>query len=99
MFGPGGRQDLGLEMGGNHLALPAGPSAFGYTWIVYTLNPFPFTIRPNARTALMADVGAVPEPASLVLFSTALIASGLARRRQRRTRSEATDCADLTERM
>ena len=44
------------------------------------LDPFPFTLEPNA-TDVSAQVGAAPEPASLVLLGTGLVGTFLARER------------------
>jgi hypothetical protein len=69
-----------VQMGNDHFSLQLGNShPFGYTAIVYDLNPFPF----RSQGKLTADVGLVPEPACMLLVGTGL-AGVLARRRRRR---------------
>jgi hypothetical protein len=80
-FGPGGHETLPLQMGLGYFVRPAVSAAGNYSRIVYTVRPFPFTLNPNARTAIFADVGAVPEPASMMLLGTGL--AGLIARKRR----------------
>ena len=85
-FGPGGGQDLPLLAAGSYFAFPAGtnPPGFHYTTLVYTLDPFPFSIRGIGTTDLQASAGATPEPASLLLVGSGLALAVRARRNQRR---------------
>ena len=73
-FGPGGTPLLPFQQGETWLALPAGPNPPGYNYpaIVYSLSPIAFTLPANGVQSLGADVGAVPEPATLLLFGAGL---------------------------
>jgi len=69
-----------VQIGIDHFSLPLGNSTqSGYTAIVYDLNPFPF----GSQGTLTADVGVVPEPASMLLVGTGLAGALAARRRRR----------------
>jgi hypothetical protein len=82
LFGPGGGEDLRLQMGTFIFIRPAGPNPFGLGKIVYTVGPYPLTLKPNTTTRLFADVAAVPEPTSLLLLASGLTGMALSRRRR-----------------
>ena len=83
-FGPGGSATfLPFQQGESWMALPAGPNPPGYNYptIVYSL--LGMGIAANGVRVIQADVGAVPEPATLLLISTGL-AGGMAYARRLR---------------
>jgi hypothetical protein len=84
-FGPGGKPDLPLLMGEDHMSfgLTTSSPGFRYNAVVYSLAPFPFTIAGKGVTDFTARVGVVPEPTTFVLVGGGLAAAIAARRRRR----------------
>jgi len=80
-FGPGGRTVLPLEIGLSNFSFGLDQSAFGYSQTVYSLRPFPFSINPGTAS-FNADVGAIPEPGTMVLLGTGLLVVASAVRRR-----------------
>jgi hypothetical protein len=70
----------------NYLQLPIGPQPPGYHYsaFVYSFDPYPFSLATtNGVLDLEANLGAIPEPTTLLLFGTSLAGLGLARWRRR----------------
>jgi PEP-CTERM motif len=86
-LGPGGGTSMPVQLGGSYMSIPLGPNGFNYTRTVFSFNPFPFAISGTGPTSITADVGAVPEPASMVLIGTGLLGAAATIRRRRTTRS------------
>ena len=87
-FGPGGGETLPLltTFGRSQSAeFPAGvnPPGYHYDALIYTFSPFPFSLPSNGSVNVAANVGAVPEPTSLLLFGTGLACGAYARRKKR----------------
>ncbi len=85
-FGPGGEPDIALRRsnGGTYSILPAGenPPGYYYTGIAYTYTPFPFSIPANGIARIDANVGAIPEPTTLLLLGSSVACGAYARRRR-----------------
>jgi hypothetical protein len=82
-FGPGGLPQLGYMQGGTYFSLDPGPQPPGqnYGHLIYSLSPFEFAIPMNGSVDLTADVGAVPEPATILLVGLGLAGAAVRRRR------------------
>jgi hypothetical protein len=81
-FGPGGRSNLRVLLGTDHFSVPIGSNPFGYDAFVFTTRPFPFSLPGHGTRDFVADVGAVPEPGTLILVGSGLVGAALARRRR-----------------
>jgi len=84
-FGPGGMTELPFLQGNTYMSLPTGLTTPGqnYPVVIYSLSPFQFSVPMNGSVDVTADVGAVPEPATLLLVGFGL--AGAAARRFRVT--------------
>jgi hypothetical protein len=86
-FGEGGGGTVLPLLGfPNYLQLPIGPQPPGYNYsaLVYSFDPYPFSLTTtNGVLDLEANLGAIPEPTTLLLFGTSLAGLGLARWRRR----------------
>jgi hypothetical protein len=82
-FGPGGRPELPILTGISSVALPldVNPLDIGYSAFVYTVRPFPFSLPGHGSLNLVADVGVVPEPGTMLLVGSGIAGLIGARRR------------------
>lgn len=85
-FGPGGGTTLRVLTGFEWFSLPIGanPPGYRYDSIVYSLQPFPFSLDIAGVTPLMAEVGVIPEPGTLLLVGSGLALAAARRRASRR---------------
>jgi PEP-CTERM motif len=87
----GGGTQLPLQgpSGPFHLELPIGaqPPAYHYGSLIYSLDSL-FSIPSDGNVVVGAELGAVPEPTTLLLFGTTMAGLGVARWRQRRRKQQ-----------
>ena len=98
-FGPGGGSELPVLRGISWVGLPldVNPPHVGYSGFVYTVRPFPFKIPASGSHDLVANVGVVPEPGTLLLVGSGIAGLIGARRRRgsaRRVRACDPDAGD-----
>jgi PEP-CTERM motif-containing protein len=87
-FGEGGGGTVLPLLGeSNYVQLPIGllqPPGYHYSALVYSFDPYPFSLTTtNGVLDLEANVGAIPEPTTLLLFGTTMAGLGLARWKRR----------------
>jgi hypothetical protein len=72
------------EEGNTYMELPTGaqPPQYHYGSITYTMQVFPLTLPLHGSRDLVADVGVAPEPTSMILAGTGLIAAFVRRRKR-----------------
>jgi hypothetical protein len=85
-FGPGGKSTLPFLMGTSYMSFEVPPEAtspgHNYSRFVYSFSPFPFSLSANGTRDFTAQVGVVPEPATMILVGGGLAAAMALRRRR-----------------
>lgn len=86
-FAPGGASVIPVLRGESNFTFATGPNPprFNYNLFVYTFTGLPLRLPANGALDIVADAGAVPEPATLFLITTGMAGVGWARRRKRVT--------------
>lgn len=87
----GGRTQPSLEDlgGGSFLQLPIGPQPppYRYSSLVYSIDPYPFTLPSSGIVDVGANLGAIPEPTTLLLWGATVAGAGLLARRRRKMKA------------
>jgi len=85
-LGGGGTELPARDILTSYLEFPIGspPPGYLYSSLVYTFEPFPSPLPSNGVVDMGADIGAIPEPTTLLLFGTTMAGLGLAARWRKR---------------